>query len=181
MSKAGVVGQFGSKLELQLQAFELARDRFTDEVWRPARRVPPGLRRLRAVCENWARYAGDPPFAGGCLLVTAAVEFDDQPGPLRDAVADALRAWRAQLTADIETAVRHGELRDRTDARRLAYTLEALAARAQPAISLLGDDNAGDLCREAMLEALTVHATEAGREVLSVPPEPARRRAPSSR
>lgn len=154
MSKAGIVGQFGNKLELQLQAFELARDLFVDAVWTPVRRKRAGLERLLAVCKTWAAYAGEPPFAGGCLIVAASVEFDDKPGPLRDAVADALRAWRATIVSDIQVALEAGDLAPNVDPQHLAYVLEALAARAQPAISLLGDLNAADICRTEMLAAV---------------------------
>ena len=154
MSKAGIVGQFGNKLELQLQAFELARDLFVEAVWTPVRRKKPGLERLLAVCETWAAYAGEPPFAGGCLIAAASVEFDDKPGPLHDAVADALRAWRATVVNDVQIAVEAGDLAPDVQPQQLAYVLEALAARARPAISLLGDVNAAEICRAEMVAAV---------------------------
>lgn len=154
MSKAGVIGHFRGKSELQVEAFRHAREIFVAQVWEPVRNRRPGMPRLRALCRRWADYAGSPPFAGGCLLVSAAVDFDDQPGPIHDEVASALQAWRATLVGEIERAKQDGDLPARTSARELAYTLEALAARAQPARALIGDTDAAQLCFAAMMHAL---------------------------
>ena len=48
MSKAGVIGPFGSKEELQLETFRKAVAMFTRDVWDPASRDEPGLPRRRA-------------------------------------------------------------------------------------------------------------------------------------
>src|SRR5919197_1328779 len=53
LSKAGVVGPFGSKEELQLAALRRAVDIFKEDVWAPAADLPAGRKRLTAVCEHW--------------------------------------------------------------------------------------------------------------------------------
>src|SRR5436189_3563837 len=53
MSKAGVIGHFGSKEELQLATLDLASDIFREEVWEPVQHLPQGLPRLLAICEAW--------------------------------------------------------------------------------------------------------------------------------
>src|SRR5690348_12354631 len=60
MSKAGVVGPFGSKEALQLAALERAVEIFTDRVWRPAADAEPGLPRLRALYESRLAYLTEP-------------------------------------------------------------------------------------------------------------------------
>ena len=43
MSKAGAIGHFGNKLELQLATLDFAADVFRREVWQPAAHVSAGM------------------------------------------------------------------------------------------------------------------------------------------
>ena len=85
MSKAGVVGPFGSKEALQLAALERAAEIFAERVWAPAADAEPGLPRLRRLCETRIAYLSENCFPGGCFLASASPEFDGRPGPVRDA------------------------------------------------------------------------------------------------
>lgn len=156
MSKAGVVGQFGSKEQLQLETLDHAVKLFTRLVWAPTRHRPHGLPRLLAICESWVQYLANPPLRGGCFLSAAAFEWDDRPGPVGDALRVALRNWTEILEAEITGAVEAGDLPADADPRELAYTLDALAAAATPARQLYGSTTAVDLCRRAMRSALDV-------------------------
>src|SRR3954468_122799 len=62
MSKAGVIGHFGNKADLQRAALWRARAIFTAEVWERAENEPEGLPRLLAVCEAWIEHITDSPF-----------------------------------------------------------------------------------------------------------------------
>src|SRR3954462_4353988 len=80
MSKAGVIGHFGNKTDLQRAALQEARRIFTAEVWTPAEAKPDGLPRLRAVCDAWIGHITHSPFPGGCFMCTAATEWDSREG-----------------------------------------------------------------------------------------------------
>ncbi|HLL62414.1 MAG TPA: hypothetical protein VK401_05165 [Propionibacteriaceae bacterium] len=94
-------------------------------VVRPTRHVPDGEPRLRALVEHWFSWA-DESLAGGCLFVTAAVELDDRPGPLRDALVTSEREWRALLRSVVQSAVDRGEFASDIDPDQLSYELHAL-------------------------------------------------------
>ncbi|GEB53252.1 MULTISPECIES: TetR/AcrR family transcriptional regulator [Streptomyces] len=128
MSKAGVLGHFGSKQALQLAALHGASDLFTRLVWEPVAELRPGLRRLRAFCEEWIRYLEHERtvFPGGCLFATASVEFDARGGPVHDAVARYLLRGRRLLVQDLRVAVRQGELPPETDPEQLAFEMQGL-------------------------------------------------------
>src|SRR5258707_661430 len=89
MSKAGVIGRFGSKEDLQLAALASAIALWIDRVWRPAEGAPVGLARLRAVADAWSGFLGDCPFPGGCFVSGVAFEFDGRSGRVHDAVKTA--------------------------------------------------------------------------------------------
>src|SRR5215211_7686410 len=115
MSKAGVIGHFGTKEQLQLEALERAIADWRAAVWDPVADTEPGLSRLRAIAERWSEFLGDCPFPGGCFLTAASFEFDDRPGPVRDRVAELLRLWRGVLRREAAAAVEAGDLAHDTD------------------------------------------------------------------
>src|SRR3984893_17096182 len=55
ISKSGLFAHFGSKEDLQCAVVDAARDIFVEKVVRPAYEFQ-GLKRLRALCENWLTY-----------------------------------------------------------------------------------------------------------------------------
>src|SRR3954468_10496021 len=125
MSKSGLFAHFGSKEVLQLSTIRAARRVFSDEAVTPALEVEPGLARLRALLDAWFDYIGSDTFAGGCLLMEAAAEFDNRPGPVRDLIAETMGMWMDLLVEQAERALERGELAPGTDPAQLAWELHA--------------------------------------------------------
>jgi AcrR family transcriptional regulator len=161
MSKAGVIGHFGSKEELQLATLDLANDIFRQQVWEPVEHLPAGLPRLLGICEAWTEYAHRPPFPGGCFIAAVSFEFDGRSGRVHDALAKAVRQWRKTLINEIRTAVEAGDLPPGTDPEQAAFSLEALAAGCSPARQLQGDTVAAEWSLRAMHAVLGVQAPAA--------------------
>ncbi len=155
MSKSGVLRHFPTKEDLQQHALQAAIDVFTREVWEPSLTVEPGLARLHAICDAWISYLERDVFPGGCFLTAASCEFDGRPGPVHDAVVDALSTWHRTLQSQVRVAVRAGELSPDTEPEAIAFQLNALAMAANQAIQLFGDRPAAQMARRAM------HATVA--------------------
>jgi AcrR family transcriptional regulator len=153
MSKAGVIGHFGSKETLQLAAIEEANAIFVERVWRPAEHAAPGLPRLLAICEAWVAYLRDNCFAGGCFMTNTAAEFDARPGPVRDAIAVSLRQWSKVLAREARIAVEAGELD--ADPEQVAFEIGALAVAANQAIQLHEDPRGADRALTAMRRILS--------------------------
>jgi AcrR family transcriptional regulator len=148
MSKAGVIGHFGSKEALQLEALERAIDAWRDAVWEPVANKEPGLPRLLAIARRWSEFLGDCPFPGGCFLTAASFEFDDRPGPVRDRVREALDLWLRVLAADARRA-------GFDDPDQVAFELNAIAMGTNHAVRLQEDPLAAKRCRRAMERVLT--------------------------
>ena len=47
----------------------------------------------------------------GCLYISGAVEFDDRPGPVRDALAGSVKTWLAAIYRAVVQAKEEGHLR----------------------------------------------------------------------
>ncbi len=125
MSKSGVFAHFGSREELQISVIREYHARFEDEVFFPAIREPRGLPRLRALFERWIRRVSME-LDSGCIYISGAVEFDDRPGPVRDALVSMVRAWHAALERAIRLAMDEGQLRPDTDPTQMLFELHGL-------------------------------------------------------
>jgi AcrR family transcriptional regulator len=152
MSKSGLFAHFRSKEQLQLQTLAHARQRFIDTTVRPTLAVTRGEKRVRELFERWLAWETDV-LPGGCIFLTGAIEYDDQPGPMREAIAREQRDWLDVITTVTQTAVDEGDFRDDLDPRQFGYELLSLTLGYQHLARLLDDDRARERA-EAGFEAL---------------------------
>jgi len=125
MSKSGVFAHFGSREELQISVIREYHTKFEEEVFFPAMREARGLPRLKALFERWVRRVSAE-LDSGCIYISGAVEFDDRPGPVRDALATMVRAWQAALEKAVLIAVDEGHLDKDLDPLQLVFELHGL-------------------------------------------------------
>ena len=125
MSKSGVFAHFGSREELQISVIREYHARFEEEVFFPAVQEPRGLQRLRALFERWIRRVSVE-LDSGCIYISGAVEFDDRPGPVRDALAQMVLAWHAALERAIRMAIDTGDLQPQTDSTQMLFEMHGL-------------------------------------------------------
>ncbi|MBK1615656.1 TetR family transcriptional regulator [Rubrivivax gelatinosus] len=125
MSKSGVFAHFGSREELQISVIREYHTRFEEEVFFPSMAEDRGLPRLRSLFERWIRRVSIE-LDSGCIYISGAVEFDDRPGPVRDALVSMVRAWHLALQRAIAMAVEEGHLRPETDPSQLLFEMHGL-------------------------------------------------------
>jgi AcrR family transcriptional regulator len=125
MSKSGVFAHFGSREELQISVIREYHQKFEEEIFFPAIREERGLPRLRALFERWVRRVSIE-IDSGCIYISGAVEFDDRPGPVRDALASMVRAWHAALERAIRMAIEEEHLRTDTDPLQMLFEIHGL-------------------------------------------------------
>ena len=125
MSKSGVFAHFGSREELQISVIREYHARFEEEVFFPALQEKRGLPRLQAMFNNWMRRTSIE-LDSGCIYISGAVEFDDRPGPVRDALADSVRLWLAAMTRAVVQAKVAGHLHHDADEHQVAFEIHAL-------------------------------------------------------
>ena len=125
MSKSGVFAHFGSREELQISVVREYHARFEAEVFQPSMKQPRGLPRLRALFELWVKRVSLE-IDSGCIYISGAVEFDDRPGPVRDALVEMVRAWHQALGRAIELAVEEGHLPASADPQQMLFEIHGL-------------------------------------------------------
>ncbi|TDB93923.1 TetR/AcrR family transcriptional regulator [Actinomadura sp. 7K534] len=152
MSKAGLVGPFGSRDGLLMAALEQACRVFDAAVTEPLKDLPPGPERLERLIDGWVEYLADCPFPGGCFVTAASSELDGRPGPLRDRLREIVASQRRGLTAAV-AAAQAGLPGPHRPAEEVATTLIGLSMAANQEIQLLDDAEAPARARAAMRHA----------------------------
>ncbi|MBA2721478.1 MAG: TetR/AcrR family transcriptional regulator [Methylibium sp.] len=125
MSKSGVFAHFGSREELQISVIREYHNRFEEEVFHPALLEPRGLPRLCDLFERWVKRVSVE-IDSGCIYISGAVEFDDRPGPVRDALASMVRAWHGALERAIVIAIEEGHLKTDADPMQMLFEIHGL-------------------------------------------------------
>jgi AcrR family transcriptional regulator len=123
LSKSGLFAHFGSKEELQIATIEEAGRRFTEVAFLPALKTPRGLPRLRALFANWLQWTERSGLPGGCPILTAIMEFDDRPGPVRQAILHQQQRLEDEMGRAVQMAVEMGHLTAGTDPRQMVFEM----------------------------------------------------------
>jgi AcrR family transcriptional regulator len=125
MSKSGVFAHFGSREELQISVIREYHARFEQEVFHSAMKEPRGLPRLRALFRNWMNRTSVE-IDSGCIYISGAVEFDDRPGPVRDALVGSVKSWLGAMNRAVVQAKEEGHLRADVDEQQMAFEIHGL-------------------------------------------------------
>ncbi|WP_133853905.1 TetR/AcrR family transcriptional regulator [Labedaea rhizosphaerae] len=150
ISKAGLLGHFGTKQALQLAVVDAAAELFTQEVPGRVRTVPSGMPWLRAAAEAWVSYLERDVLPGGCFFTAAAAEFDGRGGPVHDAIAGLNALWQRDLRIHLRRAISDGDLPPDTDVDQLIYELVGTMLALNHFMQLHRDRSAPTRARRAL-------------------------------
>ena len=157
MSKSGLFAHFGSKLELQMAALDEAARQFAQIVYLPAMKAPRGMKRLRALFENWVNWPERANLPGGCPIDAATREYHHQPGPMRDAIFERQKQLDRELRKTVQMAIDNGELRADTDAGQIAYELIGIVLGFFRSQMVLGLDESRQRARVSFERLISTH------------------------
>ncbi|MBQ0935336.1 TetR/AcrR family transcriptional regulator [Ideonella paludis] len=160
MSKSGVFAHFGSREELQISVIREYHTKFEEEVFFPAIREKRGLPRVTALFENWVKRVSVE-IDSGCIYISGAVEFDDRPGPVRDALASMVKAWQSALAKAILQAIDTGDLQPDTDPEQLLFELHGLILALHHDARFLRNPGAVERARRAFARTIRDYAEPA--------------------
>jgi AcrR family transcriptional regulator len=158
MSKSGLFAHFGSKLELQIATLDEAARLFTESVFLPAMKMPRGVKRLRALFENWLTWTQRASLPGGCPVDAATREYIHQPGAMREAALERQKLLDRELTKAVQMAIDTGELSPEADASQLAYDMTGIVLASYRTALILGAEEAGRRARSAFERLIQSHS-----------------------
>lgn len=136
MSKSGVIGHFGNKLELQLGVLNEAVRIYRREVILPAAHAPAGLPRLRSLVDAWISHLERRVFPGGCFFTQVTTDYDGRPGPVHDVARRLTDDWRTYLAEQIELAIVGGSFAADTDVDQVIFEATGLMLSLNHAMQL---------------------------------------------
>ncbi len=148
LSKSGLFAHFGSKEELQIATIDEGIRRFNETCLLPALSLPRGLKRLTAMWDLWLTWTLKNDLVG-CPMMTAMSEFDDKPGPVRDAVVEHMNRLHEGLVKSVQMAVDSGELAADTDPEQMAFELFGIISSCFRSRNLFHDPMATQRARKA--------------------------------
>ena len=160
MSKSGVFAHFGSREELQISVIREYHDKFEQEVFFPAIQEPRGLPRLRALFERWIRRVSVE-IDSGCIYISGAVEFDDRPGPVRDALVAMVADWHQALGKAIRLSIDEGHLKTETDPMQVMFEIHGLILALHHDARFLRSPGAVERARIGFARTVSHYATPA--------------------
>jgi len=163
MSKSGVFAHFGSREELQISVVREYHTKFEEEVFFPAMREARGLPRLKALFERWVRRVSME-LDSGCIYISGAVEFDDRPGPVRDALVSMVQAWQSALERSVRLAIDEGHLKPATDPLQLVFEVHGLILALHHDARFLRNPGAIERVRAGFERLVGYYATPAGQQ-----------------
>jgi AcrR family transcriptional regulator len=158
MSKSGLFAHFGSREDLQLAVLEHFAQLYGERVFVPVLKIERGLPRLRALFERWLDWTIASGLPGGCIMISAANEYDDRPGPIRDAVIANQHRGNAITQKAVRLAVEEGHLRPGTDPAQIAFEMLGIMLASHNHRRLLGDKEARKRALTAFEELVARHA-----------------------
>ncbi|MFZ2163692.1 MAG: TetR/AcrR family transcriptional regulator [Sideroxyarcus sp.] len=114
MSKSGVFAHFKAREDLLVEVVREYHRRFEQIVFEPAMAQPKGLPRLKKMIATWLEITSAAESTGS-VFITGPIEFDDQPGLIRDALVQSVEIWRQALLRSINESIQLGHLKASTD------------------------------------------------------------------
>ena len=95
------------------------------------------------------------------------MEFDDRPGPVRDALATMVRAWHAALDRAIRLAIEVGDLRNDADPTQMLFEVHGLILALHHDARFLRSPGATDRARAGFERILASYSVGAVRSTRS--------------
>jgi AcrR family transcriptional regulator len=156
MSKSGLFAHFKSKEALQLNVLTFANELFQSIVVKPINRELDPLGQLLSLCDNWLDWYENQ--AKTCIFISAAVEFDDQPGAVHDQVKQDLANWLSYLNHKVSQVIKSGQFKQDVNAEQFVFELYALYLGSQ-SMSWLGvEDNQHSRFKYALNQLIARHS-----------------------
>lgn len=148
LSKSGLFAHFQSKEALQIQVLDAAAREFTRLVIEPIISEKKSEKRFALLYDLWLGWGRNTKFPGGCIFAAAAIELDDQPGPVRDRLVQLQRGWIETMERLVRTAIEEGYFSKAADPARFAQEAYSIMLGLNFYARLLRDSKAEPRARE---------------------------------
>jgi AcrR family transcriptional regulator len=156
MSKSGVFAHFRSREDLLVEVVREYYRRFEQRVFEPAMAQPKGLPRLRHMIATWLEISGSPESTGS-IFISGPIEFDDQPGAIRDALVQSVEIWRQAIRRAIVESVQVGHLKDTANPDIMLFQIYSYVLGVHHDFRFLNDEKSMGIARNLIEQMISQH------------------------
>ncbi len=125
LTKGAIYRHFSSKEELENQALRYLSSVMFEKMRGFIREQSTAGNKLRAVFRYFASYLSQPPLAGGCPLLNAAIEADDAHPVLRKTALEMLKVQRDSIIHILRKGIQYGQIKPGIDPELYATVIIA--------------------------------------------------------
>ncbi len=122
LTKGSIYGNFKDKEEISVEAFRFSIGKVREMVRQELQGVNTYKKQLFALLDFYARYVFDPPVPGGCPLLNAAVEADDNHSSMRKVVTKELMGTIDFISMLLKKGIKAGEFKKNIKPKEIAYS-----------------------------------------------------------
>jgi TetR/AcrR family transcriptional repressor of nem operon len=111
LAKGGIYGNFTSKDEIALEAFEYSLNKLKDELRVKIKQEKTSVDKLNAILDFFHNYSVSPHTEGGCPILNTAIDSDDSIPFLKERALKGLKELQNSYTHIIEQGIKYGEFK----------------------------------------------------------------------
>jgi AcrR family transcriptional regulator len=112
MTKGAIYGNFETKQELMIAAFDYGFQKVNELMSSMLAQGNTASEKLYKMIEYFDIHFQEPPFEGGCLMLNAAVEADDNNPELQIKVSKAFGKWQKSIIKILQQGIENKEIKD---------------------------------------------------------------------
>lgn len=120
LSKGGLYGNFETKEEIAVAAFDHAVKKVWAEARERTKHLASPLDKLEEVVAFYRERVLNPPVEGGCPIQNTAVDADDTIPALKTKAKEALQLWQERIIWTLKKGIEHGLVRPDIDTKAFA-------------------------------------------------------------
>lgn len=120
ITKGAIYGNFKNKDEVASAAYDLANEIVLSHLTDHVRSQPTAPLKLIAIVKYFSDYANNPPIEGGCPIINASVEADDNYPMLRAKVVRTITQIKESVVKMVYRGIKEGQLKSTINVEEFA-------------------------------------------------------------
>lgn len=140
LTKGAIYKNFRDKAELEKEALLFMCKKLLSDITIGISVADTAQKKLLAILKYFEGYHANPPFEGGCPIMNASVEFDDNNPELKIVVQNVMEMMHQNLCLVIKNGIVHGQIRKDSDVNGLASIIISSLEGAVMMIKMMGSN-----------------------------------------
>ena len=123
LTKGAIYSHFQDKSSLEKEALRYMCNAMLSSISQNIIKAKDSKSKLYCILQYFESYGSKAPFQGGCPLMNAAIEADDNNPELKNVVQFIMEQINSAVCRVIDNGIKYGQIKSETDARGLAILM----------------------------------------------------------